>query len=244
MKQIQQQLNSNGLMVMDDPKSLVSEAFRLLRTNLQFMGVDKPLKRIVVTSSNPGEGKSFTIANLAMSIAATGSRVLLVDADLRKPKIHKIFLLENYKGLSSILAGDISADFAPQEAGVENLHIVTSGPVPPNPAELLGSSKMKQFLNKVSSMYDIVLLDSPPVNSVADTSILSTSVDGVILVVEAGSTPREAAVLAKQQLDKVKAHVLGVVLNKVKQTGSGYYYYYYYYGESGGHEKKRKKRRS
>ena len=214
-----QQLISNNLMVMDDPKSVVSEAFRLLRTNLQFVGVDKPLKKISVTSSNPGEGKSTVTANLAISIASTGSKVLLIDADLRKPQINKLFFLENYKGLSSLLAGDLPVDSVINETSIENLHIITSGPIPPNPAEILGSTKMKQFLEKVSPMYDVILLDSPPVNTVADASILSFNVDGVILVVEVGSTAREACILAKEQLEKVNARILGVVLNKVKQSG-------------------------
>ncbi|ADL07276.1 CpsD/CapB family tyrosine-protein kinase [Thermosediminibacter oceani] len=229
------------LFVMDDPKSVVSEAFRVLRTNLQFSSIDRPLKKVVVTSSIPQEGKSTVIANLAVSIASAGSRVLLVDADLRRPKLYKLFLLENYKGLSNLLAEDLPLDTVVNTTKVENLHVITSGPVPPNPAEVLGSAKMKNFLDEVASLYDMVLIDAPPVNSVADAAILSTLVDGVILVVEEGSTEREAAVAAKQQLDKVNARILGVVLNKVKQQkGGGYYYYYYYYGE-GDHKRKKKK---
>ncbi|MCG0275498.1 MAG: CpsD/CapB family tyrosine-protein kinase [Thermosediminibacteraceae bacterium] len=229
------------LFLMDDPKSVVSEAFRMLRTNLQFASVDRPLKKIMVTSSVPQEGKSTVIANLAICIASAGSKVLLVDADLRRPNIYKLFLLENYKGLSNLLAENLPKDAVVNKTKVENLHVITSGPVPPNPAEILGSARMKNFLDQVSSEYDMVLIDAPPVNSVADASILSSLVDGVILVVEAGSTEREAAIVAKQQLEKVNARILGVVLNKVKQEKSGgYYYYYYYYGEEG---KKRKKKK-
>lgn len=242
MKDIQQLL-SNELMMMDDPKSMVSEAFRMLRTNLQFVGVDKPLKKIVITSSNPGEGKSVVAANLAISIASTGSKVLLIDADLRRPKVHKLFFLENYKGLSSLLAGDLKIDDVANETPVENLHIITSGPIPPNPAEILGSAKMNQFIEKASSVYDIIIFDSPPVNTVADASILSSIADGVILVIEAGVTAREAAILAKEQLEKINARILGVVLNKAKQSSEGYYYYYYYYGEGSGKRKKKRKKR-
>lgn len=235
--------NRNGLFLSDDPKSVVSEAFRVLRTNLQFSSVDKPLKRIMVTSSVPQEGKSTVISNLALSMASAGNKVLLVDADLRRPNIYKIFLLENYKGLSNLLAEDLPLESVVNETKFENFHIITSGPVPPNPAEMLGSQKMKKFLESVSTMYDMVLIDSPPVNSVADASILSALVDGVILVVEAGKTEREAAAVAVDQLRKVNARILGVVLNKVEQQkGGGYYYYYYYYGEDNERIKKKKKR--
>lgn len=218
---------AKNLLVMNDPKSIISEAYRMLRTNLQFMGVDKPIKTVAITSSNPGEGKSTIISNLAASFATTGDRVLLIDGDLRRPRINKFFHLENHIGLSSFLAGDLLLEKVIQETGVPGLDIITSGPVPPNPAEILGSAKMKEFLGKVSSSYDLVLIDTPPVNTVADTSILSTRVDGMILVVEAETTSREAVLLAKQQLKKVNARILGVVLNKVKKTGKGYYYYYY-----------------
>lgn len=228
-------------MLLDDPKSIVSEAFRVLRTNLQFAGVDKPLKKILITSSVPQEGKSLITSNLAISIASAGNKTLLVDADLRRPKQQKNFLLENYKGLSNLLAENLPLESVINETKVENLHVLTSGPVPPNPAEILGSAKMKKFIEEACSIYDMVLFDSPPVNSVADASILSASMDGVILVVEAGSTEREAAMVAKQQLEKVNARILGVVLNKVEQKSGGYYYYYYYYGED--NKKIRKKRK-
>ncbi|KXG78342.1 Tyrosine-protein kinase YwqD [Fervidicola ferrireducens] len=228
------------LFIMNDPKSVISEAFRVLRTNLQFSSIDKPVKKVVVTSSMPQEGKSTVAANLAVSIASTRSKVLLVDADLRRPKLYKLFRLENYKGLSNFLAEDLPLESVITK--MANLHIITSGPIPPNPAEILGSSKMKKFLDEMATKYDMILLDAPPVNSVADAAILSTLVDGVILVVETGVTAREAAIAAKQQLEKVNAKILGVVLNKIKQDkNGGYYYYYYYYGEEG--TKKRKKKR-
>lgn len=228
-------------MILDDPKSVESEAFRVLRTNLQFTAIDKPLKNILVTSSVPQEGKSTVISNLAITIAGAGNRTLLVDADLRRPKQQKIFLLENYKGLSNIIAENLPLDNVINKTKIANLDVITSGPLPPNPAEMLGSTRMKNFIQEIDSMYDIVLFDSPPVNSVADASILSTAVDGVVLVIAANSTEREAVLVAKQQLEKVKARILGVVLNKVEQKSGGYYYYYYYYGED--NKKIRKKKR-
>lgn len=228
-------------MILDDPKSVESEAFRVLRTNLQFTAIDKPLKNILVTSSVPQEGKSTVISNLAITIAGAGNKTLLVDADLRRPKQQKIFLLENYKGLTNIIAENLPLDNVINKTKIANLDVITSGPLPPNPAEMLGSTRMKNFIQEIDSMYDIVLFDSPPVNSVADASILSTAVDGVVLVIAANSTEREAVLVAKQQLEKVKARILGVVLNRVEQKSGGYYYYYYYYGED--NKKIRKKKR-
>lgn len=232
-----------NLMIIDDPKSAISEAFRVLRTNLQFAGIDKEVKTILVTSSNPSEGKSTTASNLAASIAATGSKVLLIDADMRRPQLYKIFLAEYHKGLSNLLAGNLPLESVIQKTQIENLDIITSGPIPPNPAEILGSAKMKNFLKQVTAEYDMVLIDSPPVNTVADASILSSYVDGVILVIAAGETEREAVIVAKNQLEKVNAKILGAVLNKVEQHAGGYYYYYYYYGEDNKKIKKNRKKR-
>ena len=229
-------------MLIDDPKSVVAEAYRVLRTNLQFSAVDKTLKKVLVTSSVPQEGKSMVIANLAISIASTGKKTLLVDADLRRPKQHKNFLLENHIGLSNLLAENLPLDKVLHTTKVDTLHVITSGPVPPNPAEMLGSDRMYKFIEEVSSIYDTILFDTPPVNSVADASILSPRMDGIILVIEAGSTEREASIIAKQQLEKVNARILGVVLNKVQQKGGSYYYYYYYYGEDNRKIRKKKKR--
>ncbi|MFY9440384.1 MAG: CpsD/CapB family tyrosine-protein kinase, partial [Tepidanaerobacteraceae bacterium] len=165
-------------MLIDDPKSVIAEAYRVLRTNLQFSAVDKPLKTILVTSSVPQEGKSKVIANLAVSIASTGNKTLLVDADLRRPKQHKNHLLENHIGLSNFLAENLPLDTVINPTKVDTLHVITSGPVPPNPAEILGSERMNKFIEEVSSIYDTVLFDTPPVNSVADASILSSRMDG------------------------------------------------------------------
>lgn len=229
------------ILVLDDPKSVIAEAYRVLRTNLQFASIDKPIKKILVTSSIPQEGKSTIAANLAVTLAKAEKKVLLIDADLRRPKQNKIFHLENHIGLSNFLAENLPLENALKNTIIENLDIITSGPIPPNPAEILGSVKMKNFLEEVSNIYDFIILDSPPVNSVADASILSTLVDVVILVAAAGQTEREALIVAKQQLEKVNAKILGVVLNKVEQKHGGYYYYYYYYGEDNKKVRKKKK---
>ncbi|MGB9975795.1 CpsD/CapB family tyrosine-protein kinase [Thermovenabulum sp.] len=232
----------DDIYVLDDPKSVVSEAFRVFRTNLQFASIDKPLKKILITSSVPREGKSSVAANLAVTLASAEKSVLLIDADLRRPKQNKIFYIENHIGLSNFLAENIELDSVIQSTVIQNLYILPSGPVPPNPAEVLSSKKMKNFLEEVSQNYDYLIIDSPPVNSVADASILSTLVDGVILVTACHETEREALIVAKNQLEKVNARILGVVLNKVKENSGSYYYYYYYYGEDS--HKIRKKRKN
>lgn len=228
-------------LIIDDPKSILAEAFRVLRTNLQFSSIDKPIKKIAITSSQPREGKSTVMANLAISFSMAGYKVLLIDADMRRPTQHKKFLLENHKGLSNLLAEDLPPQSAINKTEIKDLHVLTSGPLPPNPAEILGSAKMKEFMEEVSEKYDIILIDAPPVNSVADASIISAYTDGIILVVAAGETRREAVKIAKQQLIQVKAKILGVVLNKLKESDSGYYYYYYY-GEDDAKHKKKKRR--
>jgi protein-tyrosine kinase len=223
-----EQNTNTKLFIQDDPKSIATEAFRLLRTNLQFAGVDRRLRRINITSCNPGEGKTTVTANLAASLASAGVRVLLIDADLRKPRIHKIFSLDNQKGLSNLLAENLALEEVIKTTDIQNFDMITSGPIPPNPAEILSSDKMKNFIEQIISQYDMVLLDCPPVLSLADASILSSYTDGVILVVESGSTEREALITAHQQLQKVNAKILGVVLNKIRKSSQGYYHYYYY----------------
>jgi protein-tyrosine kinase len=228
--------NGINLEIIDNPKSLISEAFRVLRTNLQFSSVDKPVKKICVTSSRPKEGKSMVVSNLALSVASTGRKVLLIDGDLRKPSIQTIFHLKNDKGLSNLLVENISYELVLNSSGISNLHIITSGSIPPNPAEILCSARMKTFLEEIGERYDMVLVDSPPVISVADPLIITQYMDGVILVVNSGVTDRETAIAAKQQLDKVNSRILGVVLNKVRQKSEDDYYYYYGTGDDGIHK--------
>jgi len=212
-----------------DPKSPVSEAYRMLRTNLGYTGVDKKHELIVITSSKKSEGKTTTITNLAVTMAQSGHKVLIIDCDLRRPKIHKMFHLDNTVGLSDILLKDVSFDKALYHIeDVENLHIVTSGNIPPMPSELLDSQKMVDLLNGLRGKYDYVLLDAPPVLSVSDASILAQVVDGVILAVAANETHVDAISTAKRALDKVEANIIGTVLTKAKIGKRGYTYYYDY----------------
>lgn len=213
---------------------MASEAFRILRTNLQFTSPDRELKTMLVTSAGPGEGKSTVAANLAAAWAQSGARVLLVSCDLRRPIIHRIFGISNTPGLTGYLAGGASVEEVIQPTSVPGLDLIASGPVPPNPAELLQSKAMGQFLRAVREDYDVVICDGAPVMAVTDAAVVASQTDGTILVVEAGQTPREAAIHAKELLEQAKANILGVVLNKinVRDQKNRYYYYYYRYSEA------------
>ena len=215
------------------PKSLGAEAYRVLRTNLQFSDLDKPLRTLICTSAEPGEGKSTTITNLAFAMAQTDKRVILVDADLRRPSLHRMLRMPNNVGLSTALL-DKEHDPALylQETDDPNLRVMTTGPLPPNPAEMLNSSRMHEMIKLLTSEADIVLLDTPPVLAVADTSILASQVDGTLLVVWAGRTRGEMLAQAAERLRSVGVMPLGVVLNKLTQRRSGYYYNTYYYYSS------------
>lgn len=220
------------LIVKDNPKSPVSEAYRTLRTNIQFSSFDNELDIILVTSSGPMEGKSVTSANLALAMAEVGKRVLLIDCDLRKPSIHKKFNISNNKGLSNLLIGQFKFDDVAQKY-TENMYILTSGTVPPNPSEMLASNKMKLFLEEAKSKFDYIIIDSPPVVAVTDAQLLSTMVGGVLLVVAAGQAEVAATLKTKELLENVKANIIGVVLNKADIAGGKKYgYYHYYYGRS------------
>lgn len=231
------------LIVYRNPKSPYSEAYRVLRTNLQFSGLDRELKTILLTSAMPSEGKSTTICNLAIAIAQSGKKVLMIDCDLRKPTIHKKMDLMNEKGLSNVIYGNNDFTSVIQNVSLLNLDILTSGPIPPNPSELLGSNRMKDFLKNIEAEYDYILLDTPPINSVTDAAVLSSIVDGVILVLGYGKTDIEAAKRAKDLLLKVNAKILGVVLNEIPQKG-GDYYYSYYYDEDHNRKKRKKSKRA
>ncbi len=215
------------LITLTNPKSPVSEAFRTLRTNIQFASIDKTLKTIMVTSTGPGEGKSTTMANLAIVLSQQEKRVLLIDADLRRPTVHHAFRLPNRIGLTSVLAGTEELSNAIQNTGIDHLSVLSSGPIPPNPAEILGSKRMAGLIEKVSAEYDYVLLDAPPVLAVTDAQILSGLIDGVVLVIHSNKTHRDMAIKAKQLLENVHANVIGVVMNHRDQKENGYYYYYY-----------------
>lgn len=233
------------LVIEKSPKSVPAEAYRTLRTNIQYASFDKELRRILVTSSGPGEGKSTTAANLALSIAETGKSVLLIDCDLRKPSVHKKFKISNEKGVTNFLLGEVTFEQA-TKVYKNKLFIMTAGTIPPNPAEMLSSNKLKNFLKRISDKFDMIIIDSPPVMAVTDAQILSTITDGVILVITSGQTEKAMAIKAKESLKKVNANIIGVVLNRLKEENGksyGYGYYYYYNEDEDGDGEVRKKKR-
>ena len=218
------------------PRSPISEAYRALRTNIQFSSVDKPLRSVLVTSGNPTEGKSTTAANLAVVLAQAGKKVVVVDSDLRRPMLHKFFGVTNSRGLTTaLLDGVVPVETHLQATEVENLKVLPSGPLPPNPAELLGSQRMAQILEELKQQADVVVLDSPPMLAVTDAMLLSQNVDGTLIVVDAGSTRRAFLGRASELLRTANTRFLGVVLNRISLSRSGYYSYayQYYYSKDG-----------
>ncbi len=204
------------LITYSDPRSPAAEAYRQLRTNIQFAGLDKTLTSIMITAAGPDEGKSTTLANLGVAFSQTGSSVILLDCDLRKPSLHELFGLDNHQGITTWVE-DGSAESIPTfDSGIPNLSLIPSGPPPPNPSELLGSGRMSELLKALCDRADYVLIDTPPVAAVTDASVLATRVDGVLLLVRAGKTKRDVARRAKVILERVNANLLGVVLNNVK----------------------------
>jgi len=230
------------LIALHHPLSPIVEAYRLLRANLQFSAVDKPLHTLMVNSPGPGEGKSVTLANLAVVMAQSGLRVVAVDADLRRPVLHQVFGLPNSHGLSdAILQANPPVGEHLQATEVENLWLLASGPIPPNPAELLGSGRMAAVIEELRGQADMVLLDSPPALVVADALILSNRVDGVLVVNDAGRTRRSEARQGAEEFRRVRANLLGVVLNRLSRRRGGYSHnhYYYYQSEDGQREERR-----
>lgn len=218
--------NKRKLVTFFAPKSPISEQYRTIRTNIEFSSVDEEIQTIMVTSAGPGAGKSTTAANLAVVFAQQEKKVLLIDADLRKPTVHYTFNLTNTFGLTSVLSKQMQLIEAVDESEIENLGILTSGPIPPNPAELLGSKAMNQFLTEAKQQFDIIIFDTPPMLAVTDAQILGNKCDGSILVVYSGKTVMEEAVKAKELISTTKSKILGVVLNHKKLQSSDYYYYY------------------
>jgi non-specific protein-tyrosine kinase len=206
-----------------DPRSGAAEAFRTLRTNVQFSSLDRPARAIAITSSAAGEGKSTTLANLAIAMAEAGQRVIAVDCDLRRPQLHSLFGLPNREGLTTAIL-DEKGGLPLQQTGVPNLFLLSSGPLPPNPAELVGSQKLDVMLDQLREHADYVLFDTPPAAALSDAATLAARVDGVILVVGAGKTRRDLARRAKEQLDRVNARILGVVLTGVRDAEALYTY--------------------
>jgi capsular exopolysaccharide synthesis family protein len=206
------------------PRSPISEQYRMIRTNIQFSSVDHELQTLLVTSASPGEGKSMTVANLAIVYAQQGKKVLLIDTDLRKPTVHYTFSIENHKGLSNIIVGETNLEDVVVTSDVENLDILTCGPIPPNPSELLTSRRMKALIEEARGIYDIILFDTPPILVVTDAQILANQCDGSILVVRSKSTKIETAQKALGALNAVNARILGTVLNDSVKKEKDYYY--------------------
>lgn len=229
--QMEEAERANGeLVALGEGHSAGAEAFRVLRTNLQFAGVDRPLRSLLISSPSPREGKSLVTANLAAAFAQIGHQVILVDTDLHRPRLHRIFGLPNNTGLTTaLLMAQPAADGLLQETKVPGLRVLTSGPLPPNPAELLGSARMRELIQALSAQADIALFDSPPVTALADAAILGSQTDGVLLVISAGQTRRELTRRTMAALERVRARVVGAVLNRLPLQGAGYGYYYYYY---------------
>ncbi len=226
------------------PKSPISEAYRTLRTNILYSRADEPIQTGIVTSSGPGEGKSTTVSNLAITFAQMGTKTLLIDGDLRRPVLHGIFGVDRGEGLTNVLIGKRKINEVLCDTGLEDLKLITAGTLPPNPSELLASKAMDAFLIEAKQMYEVILFDSPPIIAVTDAAILARKVDGLVLVMKSGQTNKDALLRAQVLLNNVKATLFGVCVNGVnveRMYGSYYYYYHYYYYGDGKHKRGRKK---
>ena len=210
--------------VQEKPNSIASESYRTLRTNIEYSSFDESLKTIVVTSSEPNEGKTTTAGNLAISLAHNEKKVLLIDCDLRRGTIHRRFKISNAEGLSEIIVGKTSIEKVVREV-TKNLGIITTGNLPPNPSEMLASKCMGDLINKLREGYDYIILDAPPVLAVTDAQILSTKVDGTLLVARAEKTKKNSIVNAKKLLEKVNANIVGIVFNGIDMKKTNYYSY-------------------
>ncbi|WP_420846140.1 CpsD/CapB family tyrosine-protein kinase [Neobacillus notoginsengisoli] len=215
------------LVTLFDPRSTISEQYRTIRTNIQFSSIDNEIKSLMVTSSGPSEGKSTTVANLAVVFAQQGKKVLLVDADLRRPTVHYTFNVPNTFGMTNVLTKQVAFPEAIRKTEVEDLYVLTSGPIPPNPAELLGAAAMDHLLKEAQDHFDMVLFDTPPVLAVTDAQILANKCDGTLLVIYSGKTEIELVTKAKELLESAKGKLLGTVLNHKEIKGNDYYYQYY-----------------
>ncbi|PGZ76398.1 CpsD/CapB family tyrosine-protein kinase [Bacillus sp. AFS029637] len=213
------------LITHQEPKSRITEQYRNIRTNIEFTSVDNNIRSIMVTSANPGDGKTMTVSNLAVVFGQQGKKVLVIGADLRKPSIQDLFAVHNSNGLTNVLSGQANIMQCIQKTDIENVYVMASGPIPPNPAELLGNRVMDEVLLEAYNMFDIVLIDTPPVLAVTDAQILADKCDGIILVVRSEKTEKDKIVKTKQLLDKASGKILGVVLNDKKEDQEQYGYY-------------------
>jgi len=230
------------LVTLHSPKSTASESFRGIRTSILFSSADAAPQVLLVTSAGPSEGKTICASNLAVTMAQSGSRVLILDCDMRRPRIHKVFNISRDIGASGVLIGQNGLKEAIVPTDIDHLHVLPVGQIPPNPSEILGSQKMEKMLELLKKSYNRIIVDSPPITAVTDAIILSKQVDGVVLVIRAGDTPKQLIQNAISQLKAVNAHILGAVLNGIQTGKDSYYYqyYYYYYGDDGQRKKKNK----
>ena len=225
---------------LEKPQSNISEAYRTIRTGIEFSNLDKNLKVICVTSSKKDEGKTTVLCNLGVNFAKIDKKVLLIDGDLRNPTVNKLFDTKNAQGLMDILLGRKNIEECIKKTTQENLYVLTGGTIPPNPAEVLSSKKMSQFIESIKDDYDYIFIDTPPVGIVSDASIISSYSDGVIFVVGSEEVDSNLAIVAKERLDSVNSNILGVILNKYKTETNSEYYNYYYHSQE---EKKKKRKR-
>ena len=232
MKLDSQQRKGLSLISKLRPKSVIAEQYRTIRTNIQFSMIDRDVKSIVITSSGPWEGKSTTSANLASVFTDQGKRVLLVDADLRKPTVQRTFGLSNIVGLTTLLSSPEQelTEVIQQVTGTD-LYVLTSGPIPPNPSELLNSNRMNILMKRFEDMFDIIIYDMPPVTSVTDAQIMAAKADGVVFVIRHGVSHKDSVLNAKELLEMVNANILGVVFNGVEKKSAQSYYGYGYTSE-------------
>ncbi|MBB5179392.1 capsular exopolysaccharide synthesis family protein [Planomicrobium koreense] len=226
-KQKTLQQTARKLIAFTTPRSFVAEQFRTLRTNITFSSPDEDIRTMVVTSAAPSEGKSTTSANLAVVYAQEGKKVLLIDGDMRKPTTHYTFHMGNTTGLSSVLTRQTTIEEAIRATSVERLDLLTCGPIPPNPAELLASKSMDALIRQLRDMYDLIIFDAPPVLSVTDGQILANKCDGTILVVSSGNTEKEMAAKAKEAILASNSRIIGAVLNNFELPKDSHYYQYY-----------------
>lgn len=234
----------DSIITYKSPKDPISEAFRNMRTNITFADIDEELRVLTITSTGKGEGKSIIIANYAVSLAQSKKKVLLIDCDLRRPRIHRLFEQPNKRGLTNILLRECEPTEAIQTTDVENLFMISSGPIPPNPSEILASKRLIELINQFKLAFDYILIDAPPVGVVTDAAVLSHVTDGYIVVAAISVTNKEGVRMALETLRNVNGNIVGVVANNAPVSKrSGYYYYYSAYEEDQHQSKKEKKHR-